>query len=85
MFCKLECSWVRLFVENFYNWKIIQLHLIKKHFWGYVKFHRNLDISKSALKQVPWFYQEIITWSDKYFPSLVGISSLTASVSLVEE
>ena len=47
---KLKCSWVKqLYIENFYEWKIIFLHYINKHFGKNFKFHFNLNILKNIL------------------------------------
>ena len=58
----LQCSWImRLYDENFHEWKIISSYLIKTIFCENFKFHQCLDPSIRSLKNVPNFYKEMIT------------------------
>ena len=58
----LQCSWIkRLFDDNFHNWKIMPLFLIKNKFGENFKFHSHVDIPKCSLNNLPCFYKEILT------------------------
>ena len=41
----LQCSWIkRLFNNNFHQWKLIPLYLIRQYFGKNFKFHSNSDV-----------------------------------------
>ena len=60
----LQCSWVKkLYDENFHEWKVIPLHLIRITFGQNFKFHSNLYDTK-LLTSFPVFYKNIFRyWS----------------------
>ena len=60
----LQCSWIkRLFDNNFHQWKLIPLYLIRQYLGKNFKFHSNLEVSHSILCKFPKFYKEIfIRW-----------------------
>ena len=67
----LQCSWIRrLFDDNFHDWKVIPLFLIKKEFGRNFEFHSNADITKCSLNNFPRFYKEILTFNN-YFSVFV--------------
>ena len=50
----LQCFWIRrLFHNNFYDWEVILLFLIKKRFRKKFKFYNTVDITKCSLKICP--------------------------------
>ena len=52
----IRCSWVkRLFKDDFHDWKIMALFLIRKHSGKNFKFQNNIDISKDILSKFPYF------------------------------
>ena len=56
----LDCSWIkRLFDNNFHQWKLIPLYLIRQYLGKNSKFPSNLEISHSVLCKFPKFYKEI--------------------------
>ena len=58
----LQCSWIkRLYDKNFHEWKITPSYLIKIIFSENFKFHPCLERSIGSLKNVPNFYNEMIT------------------------
>ena len=63
----MECPWViRLFKDNFHDWKVMQLFLIDKHLGKNFKFHNNTYISNDILF-FPSFYQDIfINWMNNF-------------------
>ena len=64
----LQCSWIkRLLDNNFHQWKIIPLYLIRQYLGKNFKFHSNLDKSHSILCKFPKFYKEIFTRWVKIF------------------
>ena len=43
---RLQCSWIkRLFDNNFHQWKVISLYLIRWYLGRNFKFHSNLEVS----------------------------------------
>ena len=57
----LQCSWIkRLYGEHFHEWKIIPSYLIKIIFCKNFKFYPCLDPSIRSLKNVSYFYKEMI-------------------------
>ena len=69
----LQCSWIRrIFDNNFYDWKVIALFLIKKKFEENFKFHSNVYIPKCSLNNFPCFYKETVTRWKKLFPFLLA-------------
>ena len=66
----LQCSWIRrIFDNNFHDWKVIALFLIKKKFEENFKFHSNVHIPKCSLNNFPCFYKETVSRWKKYFLS----------------
>ena len=66
----LQCSWIkRLFDNNFHQWKLIPLYLIRQYLGKNLKFHSNLEVSHSILCKFPNFYKEIfIRWGKHLCP-----------------
>ena len=64
----LQSSWIkRLLDENFYDWKILPLHIIHKSLGKKFVFHSNLKVNEKLTKSFPKYYREIIsTWGSKY-------------------
>ena len=57
----LQSSWIkRLFDNNFHQWKVIPLYLIRRYLGRNFKFHSNLEVSHSILCKFPRFYKEVI-------------------------
>ena len=76
----IQCSWIRrLFNENFHDWKVILLFLIKKNFGENFKFHGNVDIPKCSLNNFPCFYKKILTQQSKYLSFSVSLPSAITS------
>ena len=67
----LQCSWVKkLFDENFHEWKIIPLHLIRITFGQDFKFHSNLSYDTKLLfcnYSFPVFYKNIFRYWSQHF------------------
>ena len=61
---RLQCSWIkRLFDNNFHQWKLIPLYLIRKYLGKIFKFHSSLKVSCSILCKFPKVYEGIfIIW-----------------------
>ena len=56
----LQCSWVKkLYDENFHEWKVIPLHLIRIIFGQNFKFHSNLSYDTKLLTSFPVFHKNI--------------------------
>ena len=52
----IRCSWVkRLFEDDFHDWKIMALFLMRKHLGTYFRFQNNIDISNGILSKFPSF------------------------------
>ena len=70
----LQCSWVKkLYDENFHEWKIIPLHLIRIKLGQNFKFHSNLSYDTKLFTSVPVFCKNIFRyWSQHFtvFPDL---------------
>ena len=49
----------RLFNNNFYHWKGINLYLVHRYLGKNFRFHSNLEISCSVLRNFPKFYQDL--------------------------
>ena len=57
----LQCSWIkRLFDNNFHQWKVIPLYLIRRYLGRNFKFHSNIEIIHSILCKFPRFCKEVI-------------------------
>ena len=64
----LQCSWVKkLYDENFHEWKIIPLHLIRITLGQNFKFHSNLSYDTKLLTSFPVFYRNIFRYWSQYF------------------
>ena len=75
----LQCSWIkRLFDNNFHQWKLIPLYLIRQYLGKKFKFHSNLEVSHSILCKFPKFYKEIFIRWGKYLSSLATLPSTIA-------
>ena len=61
----LQSFWVKkLYDENFHEWKIIPLHLIRITFGHNFKNHSNLSYDTKLLTSFPVFYNNIFRyWS----------------------
>ena len=75
------CSWLRRLFDgdNFHEWKVIPLHLIKKKFGENFKFHSNVAITKCSLNNLPHFYKYIFTQWRKYLSFSVSFPSAITS------
>ena len=60
----LQCSWIRRWYNNnFYEWKLIPLHLVAMSFGSKFKFHSKDFIKETSLKNLLLFYRDIfINW-----------------------
>ena len=59
----LQCSWVKkLYDENFHEWKIIPLHLIRITLGQDFKFHSNLSYDTKLLTSFPVFCKNIFRY-----------------------
>ena len=75
----LQCSWIkRLFDNNFHEWKVIPLYLIRWYLGGNFKFYSNLEVSHSILGEFPRFYKEVIIRWGKHLSSLATLPSTVA-------
>ena len=75
----LQCSWIkRLFDNNFHQWKLIPLYLIRQYLGKNFKFHSNLEVSHSILCKFPKFYKEIFIRWGKYISSPATLPSTVA-------
>ena len=75
----LQCSWIkRLFDNNFHQWKLIPLYLIRQYLGKNFKFHSNLEVSHSILCKFPKFYKEIFIRWGKHLSSLATLPSTVA-------
>ena len=64
----LQCSWVKkLYDENFHEWKIIPLHLIRITLGQNFKFHSNLSYDTKLLTSFPVFYKNIFRYWSQHF------------------
>ena len=56
----MQCSWIkRLFEDDFRDWKVIPLFLIRKYLGKNFKFHNNFGINNDILSKFRSFYQDI--------------------------
>ena len=56
----LQCSWIkRFFDNNFHQWKVILLYLLRRCLEKDFKFYSILEISRSVLRNFPKYYQEL--------------------------
>ena len=75
----LQCSWIkRLFDNNFHQWKLIPLYLIRQYLGKNFKFHSNLEVSHSILCKFPKFYKEIFIRWGKHLSSPANLPSTVA-------
>ena len=75
----LQCSWIkRLFDNNFHQWKLIPLYLIRQYLGKNFKFHSNLEVSHSILCRFPRFYREVIIRWGKHLSSPATLRSTVA-------
>ena len=64
----LQSSWVKkLYDENFHEWKIIPLHLIRITFGQNFKFHSNLSYDTKLLTSFPVFYENLFRYWSQHF------------------
>ena len=76
----LQFSWIKsLFDNNFYQLKVIPLYLIRWYFEANFKFHSNLEINPSVLRNFAKFYQELFFRCGKYLSFLVTLPSTVVS------
>ena len=68
----LQCSWIRRFHDNFHDWKVIPLFLIKNKFEESFKFDSNVDITKCSLKNFPRFYKKFLLAGVNILPFLLA-------------
>ena len=75
----LQCSWIkRLFDNNFHQWKVIPLYLIRRYLGRNFKFYSNLEVSHSILCTFPRFYKEVIIKWGKHLSSPATLPSIVA-------
>ena len=60
----LQCSWIkRLFDNNFHQWNLIPLYLIRQYLGKKIKLHSNLEVSHSISCKFPNFpVQMFLLW-----------------------
>ena len=76
----LQCSWVKkLCDENFHEWKIIPLHLIRITFGQNFKFHSNLSYDTKLLTSFPVFYKNIFCYWSQHFTVSLDLPSCILS------
>ena len=76
----LQCSWVKkLYDENFHEWKIIPLHLIRITFGQNFKFHSNLSYDTKLLTSFPVFYKNIFCYWSQHFTVSLDLPSCILS------
>ena len=74
----LQCSWIKkLYNNNFHEWKLIPLYLIKKHLGENFKFHPNLSLDANLINFFPLFYKNIFIFWQKF---LVNFSKLPSCI-----
>ena len=79
----LQCSWVKkLYDENFHEWKVIPLHLIRITFGQNFKFHSNLSYDTKLLTSFPVFYKNIFRYWSQHFTVSPELPSCTLSTFL---
>ena len=80
----LQCSWIkRLFDNNFHQWKLIPLYLIRQYLgktlnFISISFHSNLEVSHSILCKFPKFYKELFIRWGKHLSSSATLPSTLA-------
>ena len=76
----LQYSWIRrLFDDNFHDWKVIPLFLIKRKFGENVKFQINANMIKCSLNTFPRFYKGILTRWSKHLSFFISLPSKITS------
>ena len=80
LFISLQYFWIkRLFDNNFHQWKLIPLYLIRQYLGKNFKFHSNLEVNFSILCKFLKFYKEIfIRWGRNLFSSPAILPSTVA-------
>ena len=79
----LQCSWVKkLYDENFHEWKIIPLHLIRITLGQNFKFHSNLSYDTKLLTSFPVFYKNIFRYWNQHFTVSPELPSCISSTFL---
>ena len=72
----LQCSWIkRLFDNNFHQWKLIPLYLIRQYLGNSFNFYSNLEVSHSILCKFSKFYKEIFIRWGKHLSSPATLPS----------
>ena len=72
----LQCSWIkRLPDNNYHQWKVIPLYLIRWYLGRSFKFHSYLKVSYSILCKFPIFYKEVIIKWGKHLSSPATLPS----------
>ena len=68
----LQCSWIkRLFDNNFHQWKLIPLYLIRQYLGKNFKFHSNLELIYKHLSLISIF--KLIIKAFIFIISRIGI------------
>ena len=67
-----------LFDNNFHQWNLIPLYLIRQYLGKNSKFHSNLEVSHSILCKFHKSYQEIFIKWGKYLSSPATLPSTVA-------
>ena len=75
----LQCSWIKsLFDNNFHQWKLTPLYLIRQYLGKNFKFHSNLDVTHSILCKFAKFYKGIFIRWGNYLCSSATLPSAVA-------
>ena len=76
---RLQCPWIkRLFDNNFHQWKLIPLYLIRQQLGKNFKAHSNLEVRHSILSKFPKFYKEVFIRQDKHLSLPATLPSAVA-------
>ena len=67
-----------LFDNNFHQWEVIPLYLIRQYLEKTFKFHSNLEVSHSILCKFPKFYKDIFIGWGKHLSSPATLPSTVA-------
>ena len=65
----------RLFDNNFHQWKVILLYLIRQYSGKIFKFHFHLEVNHSILCNFPKFYKNVFIIWGEHLSSLANLQS----------
>ena len=75
----LQCSWIKKLLDNnFHQWKLIPIYLIRQYLGKKIKFHSNLEVSHSISCKFPKLYKEIFIRWWKHLSSPATLPSTVA-------